>query len=75
MYIMVNDQILATEEIRCIRPTGNRIEFWEHGWWTQPQCLYCRNVSDAHYLYGRLCYRYSQELSTGQKVLVNLQVH
>ena len=52
MYIMVNDQILATEELRCIRPTGNRIEFWEHGWWTQPQCLYCRNVSDAQYLYG-----------------------
>ena len=79
MYIAIDTgpysgKVLVTEDLRCIRPNGNRIEFWEHGWWTLPDCVYCWSASDAQYLYDRLWYRYCQELNTGQKVLVNLQV-
>ncbi len=80
MYISANTtpsgyKMMATEELRGIRCNGNRIEFWYCNWLEDPDYVYCRNVSEAQYLYRRLCYRYNQELSTGQKVLVNLQVH
>ncbi len=66
-------KLMATEELRCIRPIGDRIEFWEYGWWVQPDYLYCQSAEAAQCLYGRLCYHYSQEQATGQKVVVNVR--
>ena len=65
-------KVLAIEDLRCTRYNGNRIEFWEHAQWAQPDCVYCRNATDVQYLYGRLWHHYHRELSTKQKVLVNL---
>lgn len=63
-------KLMATEELRCIRPNGNRIEFWEHGWWVQPDYLYCQSAEAAQNLYGTLWNHYRQEIATGRPILV-----